>query len=94
MYQRRNAPLSMRWGDKIPYKEVVVVYRQIGNSANASVSVARLDIPVNFISFVGVRDRHGEECISALQDEGVGTTYITKETGKNTNYHYILSYEA
>ena len=84
--------LSMRWGDKIPYKEVVVV-PAVGNSANASVSVARLDIPVNFISFVGA-DRHGEECISALQDEGVGTTYITKETGKNTNYHYILSYEA
>ena len=49
--------LSMRWGDKIPYKEAVVV-PAVGNSANASVSVARLGIPVNFISYVGA-DRHG-----------------------------------
>ncbi len=84
--------ITMRWGDKIPYEDVTVV-PAVGNSANAAVSAARLGLPTAFISFVG-DDKNGEECISVLRDEGIDTTYITKETGKKTNYHYVLSYEA
>ena len=84
--------ITMRWGDKIPYDDVTVV-PAVGNSANAAVSAARLGLPTGFISFVG-DDTNGEECIAVLRDEGVDTAYITKETGKKTNYHYVLSYEA
>ena len=84
--------ITMRWGDKIPYEDVTVV-PAVGNSANAAVSAARLGLPTAFISFVG-DDKNGEECITVLRDEGIDTTYITKETGKKTNYHYVLSYEA
>ncbi|MCY4577207.1 MAG: carbohydrate kinase family protein [Candidatus Kaiserbacteria bacterium] len=84
--------ISMRWGDKIPYEDVVVV-PAVGNSANAAVSAARLGLPTAFISFVG-DDRNGKECIAVLQDENIDTQYITEEPGKKTNYHYVLSYEA
>ena len=84
--------ITMRWGDKIPYEDVTVV-PAVGNSANAAVSATRLGLSTAFISFVG-DDKNGEECIGVLRDEGVDTTYITKETGKKTNYHYVLSYEA
>ena len=33
-------------------------------------------------------------CITVLRNEGVDTAQITKEAGKKTNYHYVLSYEA
>ncbi len=84
--------ISMRWGDKIPYRSVTVV-PAVGNSANAAVAAARLGIPASFVSFVGA-DRNGEECVAALKDEGVDTAYITAEPGKSTNYHFVLSYEA
>ena len=84
--------ITMRWGDKIPYKDVTVV-PAVGNSANAAVSAARLGLKTSFISFVG-DDAHGQECIDVLENEGIDTSYITKETGKKTNYHYVLSYEA
>lgn len=84
--------ITMRWGDKIPYKDVTVV-PAVGNSANAAVSAARLGLPVSFISFVG-DDAHGKECMEVLRNEGVDTTYIIREAGKKTNYHYVLSYNA
>lgn len=90
--ETEKCTISMRWGDKIPYKDVTVV-PAVGNSANAAVSAARLGLPTAFISFVG-DDRHGEECITVLQNENIDTSYITKESGKKTNYHYVLSYNA
>ena len=84
--------ITMRWGDKIPYEDVTVV-PAVGNSANAAVSAARLGLPTAFISFVG-DDRNGEECITILQNENINTEYISKQSGKKTNYHYVLSYNA
>lgn len=90
--ETEKCTITMRWGDKIPYKDVTVV-PAVGNSANAAVSASRLGLPTAFISFVG-DDAHGEECIAVLQDEGVDTSYISKQQGKKTNYHYVLSYDA
>ena len=84
--------ITMRWGDKIPYKDVVVV-PAVGNSANAAVAAVRLGLSASFASFVG-DDAHGDECITVLRKEGVDTTHITREVGKKTNYHYVLSYDA
>ena len=84
--------ISMRWGDKIPYKEVTVV-PAVGNSPNAAVSAARLNMQTSLITYIG-DDQHGQECLETLEKEGIDTQYITKEPGKKTNYHYVLSYEA
>lgn len=84
--------ISMQWGDKIPYKDVVVV-NAVGNSANSAVSTSRLEIPTALVSFLG-DDDFGKKCIKALEDENVISDYITIEPNKKTNYHYVLSFNA
>ncbi len=84
--------ITMRWGDKIPYRDVTVV-PAVGNSANAAVSASRLGLSTALVSFVG-DDKNGEECVTVLQNENVDTSYIAKQPGKKTNYHYVLSYNA
>ncbi len=86
-----NCVISMRFGDKIPYKEVKVV-PAVGNSANAAVSATRLGLKSALVSNVGA-DRNGEEAIATLKGEGVGTEFIKAHKGAKTNYHYVLSYE-
>jgi ribokinase len=87
-----NCTISMRWGDKIPYKDVVVV-PAVGNSPNASVAATRLGLTSGLLTWIG-DDEQGRECLSRLKDEKVETSYITSENGKKTNYHYVLRYEA
>lgn len=87
-----NCTISMRWGDKIPYKDVVVV-PAVGNSPNASVSAARLGLDSSLISFVG-SDDSGYECIKYLKSEKVKTDHIDIQQNKKTNYHYVLSFES
>ena len=84
--------ITMRWGDKIPYRSLEVV-PAVGNSPNAAVSASRLGVPVDLFTHVG-DDPHGEECLSALRTAGVGTEYVMKEAGKTTNYHFVLSFKA
>lgn len=84
--------LSMSFGDKLPYKNTVVV-PAVGNAPNASVSAARLGLKSGLITNLGT-DRGGKECLSVLRREGVRTTYATQHEGKETNYHYVLRYGA
>ncbi len=87
-----NCLLSMRFGDKIPYKNVHVV-AAVGNSPNASVSAARLGLKSAIMTHVG-NDDFGKECINELQNRGVLTDFVTVENDKKTNYHYVLSFNA
>jgi len=41
------------------------------------------------MSHVG-KDDWGQECLDALEKNGVMTDYMTSEEGKKTNYHYVL----
>lgn len=87
-----NCTISMRFGDKIPYKNVTVV-NAVGNSPNASVAASRLGIESALISHVG-DDEHGRDCIKTLADNAVRTDLIQTQPGLPTNYHYVLSFEA
>lgn len=80
--------LGVRLGDKVPY-EFNTVVPGVGNSANAAVSAARLGLKACARLYVGEDDR-GALCIDALEKNGVDTTYVEKEAGKSTNYHYVL----
>jgi len=91
-FNDENCKLCVNFGDKIPYKDVVVV-RAVGNSPNASVCAVRLGLSSALITNLG-DDQNGAECLETLQNEGVGTDFIKVETGKQTNYHYVLRYEA
>ncbi|PIR38276.1 MAG: hypothetical protein COV34_01550 [Candidatus Zambryskibacteria bacterium CG10_big_fil_rev_8_21_14_0_10_42_12] len=89
---KENCQICMRFGDKIPYKDVTVV-PAVGNSPNAAVSAHRLGLNSAILTEIG-DDRTGDECLEALKKEGVGTDYVNVHTGEKTNYHYVLSYEA
>lgn len=82
--------LTMKFGEKIPYKDVTVV-NAVGNSPNAAVSAHRLGLQSALISSVG-HDRYGTDCLQALREEGVHTDYVKVHEGKLTNYHYVLRY--
>lgn len=82
--------LHMKFGEKIPYNNVVVV-NAVGNSPNAAVSAHRLGLKSALISSVG-HDRYGTDCLETLRQEGVHTDFVKVHEGKNTNYHYVLQY--
>lgn len=84
--------LSMRFGDKIPYKEAELV-RAVGNAPNASVSAARLGLRSAMMTHVG-DDDHGQLCVESLAEDMVSTDFVTVENGQKTNHHYVLRYKA
>lgn len=83
--------LCLRFGDKVPYEDVVVV-PAVGNSPNAAVSAARLGLTSALVTNIG-DDEHGRECLESLKKDKVETKYVTAEKNKHTNYHYVLSYD-
>lgn len=87
---RNEREICMRFGDKIPYEEVYVV-PAVGNAANAASSAARLGLKTAFVSNVG-EDDFGKEIIKVLGKEGIDTQFIKVNSGKKTNYHYVLWY--
>lgn len=87
-----NCTISMKFADKIPYKDVTVV-KAVGNSPNAAVSASRLGLNVALLTHVG-NDQNGKECIETLDHENVDTNLVIAEDGVKTNYHYVLSYAA
>jgi sugar/nucleoside kinase (ribokinase family) len=89
---QRIKEICLRFGDKIPYKEVIEV-PAVGNSPNASVSASRLGIRSAIITELG-DDKDGEKCIQSLEKDSVSTKFVRKHKGKKTNYHYVLQYGA
>lgn len=88
---REHCTISMTFGDKIPYESVTVV-RAVGNSSNAAVSAARLGLKSALVTNIG-SDQNGVECLETLGREKVGTDFVSRHEGKETNYHYVLWYE-
>ena len=89
---KENCKICMRWGDKIPFKDVNVVHA-VGNSANAAVSANKLGIKTGLLSGIG-DDEGGDNTIRTLEMAGISTDHILREKGKKTNHHYVLSYNA
>lgn len=80
--------LCMPFASKIPYESVTVI-PAVGNSANATVSAARLGLKAGLLTFLG-NDVNGRECKFQLESEHISTDYLIMENGKFTNYHYVL----
>lgn len=83
--------ISMRFGDKIPYEENYVV-PAVGNAANAATSATRLGLSTAFVTTIG-DDSFGRETLEALEEEGIPKEFVDVQSGKKTNYHYVLWYE-
>lgn len=86
----KGQELCLSYGAKIPYDSVTIV-PAVGNSANATVSASRLGLSTSLLTFLG-NDKYGDECIERLNKENIDTSLITREEGKETNYHYVLWY--
>ncbi len=87
-----NCTISMRWGDKIPFKQVISV-PGVGNSANAAVSARRLGLSSALLGIVG-NDRLGKDILDVYKKEGLDRSYIEVQKGIPTNHHYVLSFES
>jgi len=83
--------LCMRFGDKIPYKDSVVI-PAVGNSPNASVSAHRLGLQSALITDIG-DDLHGQACLQKLKEEGIPTDFIRVHEHTTSNYHYVLRFK-
>lgn len=83
--------LSMRFAEKVPYEDVVVV-PAVGNSANAAVAAARLGLRSALVSQIG-GDQNGKEALRVLRQEKVATRFVKVNKRMQTNYHYVLSYK-
>lgn len=84
--------ICMSFGDKIPFESAKIV-KGVGNAANAAVAGARLGLRAALVANIGT-DLNGHECMNSLQHNHVVTSYIRKNEGRATNYHYVLCYGA
>ena len=82
--------LCMSFGDKLPYKNVVVV-PAVGNSPNAATSAHRLGLHSALMTDMG-DDAFGKEQLAALEEEGIDTQYVRVHEGEDSNYHYVLRF--
>lgn len=87
-----NCTITMRWGDKIPYEDAVLV-RAVGNSPNAATAAARLGLRTALVSDIGADDI-GRGNLAELWKERIMTRYVRKHPKMKSNYHYVLSYES
>ena len=86
-----NNKLEIPWGNKIPFKNSVKIFG-VGNVGNAAVSASRLGIS-GIITRVGDDDA-GKSCLEVLKKDNVDVSMAEVQIGKNTNYHYVLSYQS
>lgn len=84
--------LCVRFGDKVPYEEVIEV-RAVGNAANAAVAAQRIGLSSALIARVG-DDQNGKNCRETLTGNGVSDEYVETQPGLPTNYHYVLWFGA
>lgn len=87
-----NREICLSFADKIPYESVTVV-RAVGNSANAAVAASRLGLSAALMADIGA-DENGRECLKSLQHDNVNTKFVSAHKGMETNYHYVLWYDA
>ncbi|MCM2339375.1 MAG: carbohydrate kinase family protein [Burkholderiales bacterium] len=83
--------LCVPFGDKIPYDSLHVI-SAVGNSPNAAVCASRLGLSTALMTNIG-DDQNGKDCLAVLKKENIDTTFVKKENGKLTNYHFVLWYD-
>ncbi|MBU1557379.1 carbohydrate kinase family protein [Patescibacteria group bacterium] len=84
--------LCMNFADKIPYKKMTEI-SAVGNSPNAAVSASRLGLKSALITYIG-EDSNGKKCLESLKKDQVITDFITATDKHDTNYHFVLSFQA
>ena len=88
---REHCKLSLRFGDKVPYESAEIL-RAVGNSANASVSAARLGLNSALLAYMG-DDEIAKGNLEELIKNNVKTDLMQTVPGMPSNYHYVLWYD-
>lgn len=83
--------ICIPFGEKVPFESVTEVCG-VGNSANASVTFARLGMSSTLLSHTG-NDHYGKKNKEVLEKEGINTELVYMEDNKKSNYHYVLWYQ-
>ena len=83
--------LCLNYGGKVPY-ESAEICPATGNSSNVAICLSRLGLKSALMTNIG-DDQNGIDCLDKLKKENIDITFIKKESGKPTNYHYVLWYE-
>ncbi len=83
--------LSMPFGTKIPYDHSEII-EPVGNAANASVAFARLGLKSGLVSNIG-SDQNGRDILRSLEKKHVDSRFVHINSGKASNYHYVLWYK-
>lgn len=87
----KKSKICLNFADKISYESVTIV-KAVGNASNASVCAHRLGLSSSVVANVG-DDENGKACVEILKKEGVDTSFIKIQKGRETNYNYLILYE-
>jgi ribokinase len=83
--------LAIPFGSKVPFDHAEVI-EGVGNAGNAAVAFARLGFKSGLVANVG-DDEYGREIIEAHHKNKVDSRFIHINSGKKSNYHYVLWYK-
>src|SRR3989344_3825100 len=89
---KKNCVLCLSYADKVPYESLTVV-PAVGNSSNVAVGSARLGLKSAILTAIG-GDLHGGQVLSVYREEGVGRDLVKINHGRETNYHFVLTFRA
>jgi len=84
--------LTFELGAKLPYDELQVI-EAVECSPNAAVSLSRLGITADLMSWIGDDDT-GKSMVAYLKTQSVGTDSMVTESGMKSNRHFVLRYGA
>ena len=87
-----DCTISMKWGDKIPYKNEWPI-AGVGNAGNAAVAAARLGLNSKLLATTG-NDSDGEKIKAVYKKEGISETFIETSPTLPTNNAYVLLFNA
>ncbi|OJI09263.1 MAG: hypothetical protein COV08_01540 [Candidatus Vogelbacteria bacterium CG10_big_fil_rev_8_21_14_0_10_49_38] len=87
---KSDCQICLDFAAKIPYESVTEVPAG-GNSANVIQAVAKLGLSTAYVSTIG-DDVYGQKTLATLIEAGVNTDLLLKQSGRPTNYNYVLWY--
>jgi len=90
-HNEQGAWLGVPYATKVPFDHVEIV-EAVGNASNAAISFARLGLKSSLVTNVG-GDQNGRDMLARLHENKVDSRFIHVNTGKISNYHYVLWYK-
>lgn len=87
-----NCTISMKWGDKIPYKNEWPI-AGVGNAGNAAVAAARLGLATDLLATVG-NDDDGNKIKKIYETEHISNNFLETSPSLPSNNAYVLLFNA